>query len=191
MKITKLKRLHPKPNKMPLKNYLLLACLCFACAFQTIAQSKKDTKHEKFGLTWQLPNTWALAPEKNTDTEFYAYPTSGGQAKMKLVALPANSDAEAAQGTVTFMQNNSIEPAFLKDLTPRKVKQGKLQMQIFEKDGLDMKLDNGTEIYKSEKLVLINTDKGKKFILHLAEYYQKPAKQQAAIENALKTLKVK
>ena len=173
-----------------MKKNLLLAYLCLACVLSAVAQKK--AKHEKFGLTWQLPDTWQLAPEKNTSTRFYAFPASGGQAKMDLRELSANGTEDAAKATVEFMKENSIPPSFLSDLTPQKITQGKLQMQVFAKDGLDMKLDNGTALYLNRKLVLINTNSGKKYILFVAEYYadDKP-KQKEAIENILKTLKVK
>lgn len=178
-------------KKHPLmKKNLLLTYLCLACVLSATAQ--KNTKHQKFGLTWQLPATWQLTAEKNTDTRFYAFPASGGQAKMDLRVLSANTSEEATQATVDFMKENNISPSFLSELTPKKIKQGKLQMQVFAKDGLDMKLDNGTSLYLNRKLVLINTDSGKKYILFIAEYYAdaKPT-QKDAIENIIKTLKAK
>lgn len=173
-----------------MKKYLFLAYCCLACTLCAVAQ--KNTKHEKFGLTWQLPAAWQLASEKNTDTRFYAYPTSGGQAKMDLRVLSASGTEDASKATIDFMKECNIPPSFLSDLTPQKIKQGKLQMQVFSKDGLDMKLDNGTSLYLNQKLALINTDSGKKYILYIAEYYAdaKP-KQKEAIENIIKTLKAK
>ena len=172
-----------------MKKYFLLAYFCLACLMNVVAQ---NTKHEKFGLTWQLPNDWQLSDEKNSDTQFYAHPTAGGQAKVDLRILSAKNDDEAEKATITFMQNNNIPPAFLSDIKSKKVKQGGLQMQIFEKDGIDLKLDNGTTLYVHRKLVLINTDAGKKYILHMLEYYaDNSPKQKEAIENVIKTLKVK
>ena len=158
------------------------------CLFCTVAIAQNNT-HNKFGLTWQLPATWVLSPEKNTDTRFYAYPNSGGTGAMDIRALGKNENP--AEATVNFMKETSIDPSFIKDTEPKKVKSGKLLMQVFEKDALDMKLSDGTDIYRNQKLILLSTQKGEKYILFLVEVYQKPAKHTKAIENAVKTLKVK
>jgi hypothetical protein len=168
------------------KTYFL-TFLCCLCALTAVAQKTK--KHAKLGLAWELPDTWVLAPEKNSNTRFYAYPNSGGVGVMDLRDLQASNDSDAAKATITFMQENKLEPSDLQG-TPRKVVQGKLQMQIFEKDELYMKLDNGTEMYKYLKLMLIEAN-GKRYIAYLAEIYQKPAKHIKALENAVKTLKTK
>ena len=164
--------------------FTLLFCLC-----AVVAVAQKNKKHEKLGLAWELPPNWVLSDEKNTATRFYAYPNSGGVGVMDLRDLQANSDSDAAKATVEFMQENKLEPSDLKG-TPRKVKQGKLQMQVFEKNELYMKLDNGTEIYKNMKLMLIEAN-GKRYIGYLAEIYEKPAKHTAALDGVVKTLKAK
>lgn len=172
---------------------LLLACIClFWVSSVAIAQKAKNKKHEKAGLAWELPATWELSPEKNSDTRFYAYPTSGGQAKMEVRAVEGNTSEDAAKATVTFMQESNIEPSLIKDVQPRTVKKGNLAMQIFEKDYLDMKLGNGTELYRNQKLMLANhTKTGKKYIVYLVEIYEKPSKHTEAFNIVIKTLKAK
>jgi len=151
--------------------------------------AQKNKKHEKFGLSWQLPTTWVLAPEKNTATRFYAYPNSGGAGMIDVRDLNANTSGDAATLTIEFMQEMKIEPSFIKDSQPRTIKKGNLQIQIFEKDALDMQLDNGTKLYKNQKLLLINNNKNQKHMLYVVEVYQKPAKHTKAIDNVIKTLK--
>ena len=168
---------------------LLLACVCLLAYSAAMAQNAK--KHEKFGLVWNLPDTWDTPKEKNSDTHFYAYPTKGGQAKVELRLLSVASDEDAAKATIEFMKEKNVSPALIKEGTPRKVKQGNLEMQIFEKDVLDLKMEK-MDLYKSEKLILIATKGSKKrYILYMAEYYDKPAKCAEAFEALVKSLKAK
>lgn len=166
--------------------YILFAYLCLACTLPAVAQ--KNAKYNKLGLAWQMPDNWKLAPEKNSDTRFYAYPSEGTAA----IDIRLVTDSDPAKATVGFMQENIVPPTLVSGQTPRNVQQGKLTMQVFEKDGIDMKLDNGTELGVNRKLIIAQASNGKRYLIYFVEHYKKgDAKQAKNIENILKSFKVK